>query len=94
MSLSVDHISYSGRASVIPGGDPDSAPPAGGVDDLTIADVHGHMVNGSAAVSVEDQVSWPHLAGVDGPPYLCLLPGGSWKVDVASRVLPAPVPGT
>lgn len=35
------------------------------MDDLSIADVHGNMVDPSAAVSVEDQVARLHLAGLD-----------------------------
>ena len=40
---------------VVPGRDLDSASSARCVDDLSIADVHGNMVDPSAAASVEDQ---------------------------------------
>ena len=52
-------------STVIPGRDLDSASSARCVDDLSIADVHGNMVDPSAAASVEDQVARLHLARLD-----------------------------
>ena len=45
------------------------------MDDLAVADVHGHVVDLSTAVAIEDQVSGPHLAGFDPGAPLGLVPG-------------------
>ena len=50
-----NYIHDAHRSSVVPGRDLDSASSARCVDDLSIADVHGNMVDPSAAASVEDQ---------------------------------------
>lgn len=60
-----NYIHDAHRSSVVPGRDLDSASSARCVDDLSIADVHGNMVDPSAAASVENQVARLHLARLD-----------------------------
>ena len=51
------------------------------MDDLSIADVHGNMVDPSAAASVEDQVARLHLARLDPFSAVRLGTGVMWKGD-------------
>ena len=60
-SLSVNDAADGLRTSVIPGGNLDSALCAGRMDNLPIADIHGNVVDRTAAVCIEDQIPWPHL---------------------------------
>lgn len=51
------------------------------MDNLSISDVHGNMVDPSPAASVEDQVARLHLAGLDPRSAVCLGTGVMWKRD-------------
>ena len=57
-----NYIHDAHRSSVVPGRDLDSASSARCVDDLSIADVHGNMVDPSTAASVESRVAQLHLS--------------------------------
>ena len=40
------------------------------MNDLSVADVHGNMVNGSFAIGIENQITWTHITGFD--PLSCI----------------------
>ena len=64
------------RFAVIVGGGLDPRAFCGGVDDLPVSNVHGHMVD-PAAAAVEQQVAWLHLI-LGYLPSIGRLPLGEW----------------
>ena len=52
-------------STVIPGRDLDSASPARRMDDLAIANVHGHVIDRALAVGIKNEVTRAHLTGFD-----------------------------
>ena len=71
------HIYNAVRRSVIPGGNLDSASAAGRMDNLSVSNVHGHMVDCASAVCIENQIARPHLGRFDRSSLSGLLSGGS-----------------
>ena len=66
LSLSVSqHIDNPVRIPVIPGRNLDAASPARRMDDLTIANVHRHMVDRSLAIRIENQIARTHLRRIN-----------------------------
>ena len=51
------------------------------MDNLSVSNIHGNMVDRSLTVGIEDQVTRTHLTGFDGPAGLCLFSGSSRKAD-------------
>ena len=51
--LLINHITDLCRSTVIPGRDLNTTSAAGRMNDLSVADVHGNMVNGSFAIGIE-----------------------------------------
>ena len=77
------HIYNAVRRSVIPGGNLDSASAAGRMDNLSVSNVHGHMVDCASAVCIENQIARPHLGRLIGVPCLAC------SLEVLGRVIPA-----
>ena len=78
------HIYNAVRRSVIPGGNLDSASAAGRMDNLSVSNVHGHMVDCASAVCIENQIARPHLGRFDRSSLSGLLSGGSGRVIPAT----------
>ena len=47
------------------------------MNNLTVSNIHGNVIDCAAAVGIENQISWQHLAGFDRPSYFCLFSGGT-----------------
>ena len=81
---SIQEGAYGFRGAVIPGRNLDPASAACRMDNLSVTDIHGYVIDGAFAVGVKDQVARAHLTGFDAPSGLCLLPGSSGKTDTCN----------
>ena len=57
-----DYIHNLNRSRIIPSGNFDTGAGISRMNDLSVADIHGHVVYLTAAARVEYQVAGPHVA--------------------------------
>ena len=69
------------RTSIIPGRDLNTSLFAGSMYHLSVADIHGNMVDRSLTVVIKDQITGLHLAGLDRGTGLGLVSGYSRQGD-------------
>ena len=86
-SLIAKHIYNAVRITVIPCRNLNAASSAGCMNDLSVADIHCHMIDRAAPIGIEDQVTRAHLGRLNLGSLLCLGSGHTLQIHAGHMLI-------